>query len=231
MTQPRTQGSVFYHEVVGHLVPANNVFLPNNAGLGGFHRDPQQAGPFEPDVNPICRSFDPEAGGLARNIADHRDQLNPFQGFLANQRNGAQSSLRNPFATQPDPSPAQEPRMSGSEDGGSISIESSDEEMKEKQLEHAPDVPKAAGGHPRKRKVQRNRARDRDRKRKFQAKKARERRHGQGGQPRPSGPQRQGGRQGGAWSGTGNQPQPDSRFNPPTGPRAWKQQHGWRGTF
>lgn len=231
MTQPHTQGNIFYHQAVGHSVPANNEFLPNNAGLGGFPRTPQQVGHFEPEGNPIRRSFDPDASDLTRNIADHRDQLNPFQGYLTNQRNRAQANLRNPFVTQHDPSPVQEPRMGCSEDGGIISIESSDEEMKEEQLEHAPDVPKTAGGRPRKRKGQRDRARDRDRKRKFQAKKGRERRHGQSGQPHPSGPQRQGGSQGGAWRGAGNQQQPDSRFNPPAGPRAWRQQHGGRGIF
>lgn len=231
MTQLRTQGSVFYHEAVRHSVPANNEFPPNNAGLGGFLRHPQQVVHFEPEGNHICRSFDPDAGDLTQNTADHRDQLNPFQGYLTNQHNGAQSNLRNLFATQPNPSPAQEPRLDSSEDGEIISIESSDEEMKEEQLEHAPDVPKSAGGRPRKRKGQRDRARDRDRKRKFQSKKGRERRHGQSGQPHPSGPQRQGGSQGGAWRGAGNQPQSDSRFNPPTGPRAWRQQHGGRVTF
>ncbi|KAF5632118.1 hypothetical protein F25303_9522 [Fusarium sp. NRRL 25303] len=164
VTPPHTQGNIFCHQAVGHSVPANNEFLPNNAGLGGFPRTPPQVGHFEPEGNPIRRPFDPDASDLTRNIADHRDQLNPSQGYLTNQRNGAQANLRNPFVTQLDPSPAQEPRLDGSEDGEIISIESSDEEMKEERLEHAPDVPKAAGGRPRKRKGQRDRARDRDRK-------------------------------------------------------------------
>ncbi|CVK87477.1 uncharacterized protein FPRN_05590 [Fusarium proliferatum] len=231
MTQPHTQGNIFYHQAVGHSVPANNELLPNNAGSGGFPVNHQLARHFELEGNPICRSFYSESGDLTRNIADHRDLINPFQGFLTNQRNRAQSSLRNPFATQPDHSPAQEPRMVGFEDGGIISIESSDEEMMQGQLEHAPVVPQAPGGRRRKRKGQREKAQDRNRKRKFQAKKRRERRHGQGGQPHPLGPQIQGGSQGEAWRDTGNQPQPDSRFNPPTGPRAWRQQHGGRGTF
>ncbi|KLO81557.1 uncharacterized protein LW93_8268 [Fusarium fujikuroi] len=230
MTQPHTQGNIFYHQAVGHSVPANNELLPNNAGSGGFPVNHQLAGHFELEGSPICRSFDSESGDLTRNIADHKDQVNPFQGFLTNQRNRAQSSLQNPFATQPDHSPAQEPRMVGFEDGGIISIESSDEEMMEEQLEHAPVVPQAPGGRRRKRKGQRDKAQDRNQKRKFQAKKGRERRHGQGGQPHPLGPQRQGGSQGEAWRDTGNPPQPASRFNPPTGPRAWRQQHGGRGT-
>ncbi|KAM0078097.1 hypothetical protein ACKRZS_009621 [Fusarium odoratissimum] len=222
---------MLYHQADGQGVPANNNLLTNNAVLGGFPRNLQPVGHFEPESNPIRRLFDPDAGGLVRTIADHRDQLNPFQAFLANQRNRAQSNVRSPFVTQPDPGPAQEPRMNVIEDREVISIESSDEGMLEDQPEQTHNVPQVAGGRPRKRKGQRDRARDRERKRKFLAKKERERRHGHRGQPHSSAPQRQAGNQGGAWLGIENQPQPGSLFNPPTGPRAWRQQHGGHGPF
>ncbi|TXC07485.1 hypothetical protein FocTR4_00002559 [Fusarium oxysporum f. sp. cubense] len=231
VNQPPTQGDMLYHQADGQGVPANNNLLTNNAVLGGFPRNPQPVGHFEPESNPIRRLFDPDAGDLVRTIADHRDHLNPFQAFLANQRNRAQSNVRSPFVTQPDPGPAQEPRMNVIEDREVISIESSDEGMLEDQPEQTHNVPQVAGGRPRKRKGQRDRARDRERKRKFLAKKERERRHGHRGQPHSSAPQRQAGNQGGAWLGIENQPQPGSQFNPPTGPRAWRQQHGGHGPF
>ncbi|CCT66881.1 uncharacterized protein FFUJ_13049 [Fusarium fujikuroi IMI 58289] len=223
MTQPHTQGNIFYHQAVGHSVPANNELLPNNAGSGGFPVNHQLAGHFELEGSPICRSFDSDSGDLTRNIADHKDQVNPFQGFLTNQRNRAQSSPIEPNRASKIPSPHSLTTVLHKS-------HSSDEEMMEEQLEHAPVVPQAPGGRRRKRKGQRDKAQDRNQKRKFQAKKGRERRHGQGGQPHPLGPQRQGGSQGEAWRDTGNPPQPASRFNPPTGPRAWRQQHGGRGT-
>ncbi|EXK46044.1 hypothetical protein FOXG_07566 [Fusarium oxysporum f. sp. lycopersici 4287] len=231
VNQPPTQGGMFYGQADGQGVPANNNLLPNNAVFGGFPRDPQPVGHFEPESNPIRRLFDPDAGDLVRTIADHRDQLNPFRAFLANQRNRAQSNVRSPFVTQPDPGPAQEPRMNVIEDREVISIESSDEGMLEDQPEQTHNVPQVAGGRPRKRKGQRDRTRDRERKRKFLAKKERERRHGHRGQPHSSAPQRQGGNQGGAGLGIANQPQPNSQFNPPTGPRAWRQQHGGHCPF
>ncbi|KAF4503107.1 hypothetical protein FAGAP_662 [Fusarium agapanthi] len=231
MDQPPTQGDIFYHQADGQLVPANKEFLPNNAVLGGFPRNPQQVGHFEPESNPIHRQISPDAHDLKWTTADHRDRLNPFQAFLTNQPNRAQSTLPNPFITQPDPDPAQEPRMDGPEDGEVISIEASDEEMMGEQPIQASDVPKAADGRPRKRKGRSDQTRDRDRKRKFLAQKERQRHHGHHGQPHSSAPQRLGRSQGGAGRGIGNQPQPDSRFNPPTGPRAWRQQHGGRGTF
>ncbi|KAL5603126.1 hypothetical protein FOBRF1_010659 [Fusarium oxysporum] len=231
VNQPPTQGDMLYHQADGQGVTANNNLLPNNAVLGGFPRNPQPVGHFEPESNPIRRLFDPDAGDLVRTIADHRDQLNPFQAFLANQRNRAQSNVRIPFVTQPNPGPTQEPRMNVIEDREVISIESSDEGMLEDQPEQTHNVPQVAGGRPRKRKRQRDRARDRERKRKFLAKKERERRHGHRGQPHSSAPQRQAGNQGGAWLGIENQPQPGSQFNPPTGPRAWRQQHRGHGPF
>ncbi|KAF5557962.1 hypothetical protein FPHYL_7557 [Fusarium phyllophilum] len=196
---PATQSDMFHRQAVGQGVPANNTFLPNNAVLGGFPMNPQQVGRFEPEGNPIRSSFDPNSNDTTRTIADHRDQLNPFQAFLTNQHNGAQSTLQNPFAKQPDPNPAQDPRMDGSEDGEIISIGLSDEEMMEEQLEHAPDVSQAAGGHPRKR----DQARYQDRKRRFQTKKQRQRRHGGYGRPRSSIPQRQGGNNWGGRSVSG----------------------------
>ncbi|KAL7766648.1 hypothetical protein ACKLNR_004564 [Fusarium oxysporum f. sp. zingiberi] len=231
VNQPPTQGDMFYGQADGQGVPANNNLLPNNAVLGGFPRNPQPVGHFEPESNPTRRLFDPDAGDLVRTIADHRYQLNPFRAFLANQRNRAQSNVRSPFVTQPDPGPAQEPRMNVIEDREVISIESSDEGMLEDQPEQTHNVPQVAGGRPRKRKGQRDRTRDRERKRKFLAKKERERRHGHRGQPHSSAPQRQGGNQGGAWLGIANQPQPNSQFNPPTGPRALRQQHGGHCPF
>ncbi|KAH7225042.1 hypothetical protein BKA60DRAFT_560830 [Fusarium oxysporum] len=157
VNQPPTQGDMFYRQADGQGVPANNNLLPNNAVLGGFPRNPQPVGHFEPESNPIRRLFDPDAGDLVRTIADHRDQLNPFQAFLANQRNRAQSKVRSPFVTQPDPGPAQEPRMNVIEDREVISIESSDEGMLEDQPEQTHNVPQVAGGRPRKRKGQRGR--------------------------------------------------------------------------
>ncbi|KAF5536539.1 hypothetical protein FMEXI_10274 [Fusarium mexicanum] len=224
---PPTPLDMFYHQADGQGVAANAKFLPNNAVLGGHPRNPQEVGYYEPESNPIRRSFDPNAGDLTRTITDHRDQLNPFQAFLTNQTNRVQSTLPNLFITQSDPDPAQEPRMDGSEEGEVISIEASDEMMREQPI-HASNVPKAVDGHPQKRKGQRDHARDRDGKRKFQAKKEGQRHHGHRGQPHSSAPERQGGSQGGAGRGIGNQPQPDSRFNPPTGPRAWRQQHEGR---
>ncbi|KAF5723749.1 hypothetical protein FMUND_1485 [Fusarium mundagurra] len=196
---PATQSDMLYCRDYGREVPANNVFLPNNAVLGGFPKNPQQGGHFGAESNPIRRSFDPDAGDLTQNIADHRDQLSPFQAFLTNQPNRAQSNLPNPFVTQPDPSPAQEPLMGGSEDGEIISVKLSDEEMMEEQLEHAPDISQAAGGHPRRR----DPARYQDRKRRFQTKKQRQCCRGGYGRSRSYAPQRQGGNNWAGRSGSG----------------------------
>ncbi|KAL9573577.1 hypothetical protein ACKAV7_002121 [Fusarium commune] len=95
VNQPPTQGDMFYRQADGQGVSASNNFLPNNPVLGGFPGNPQPVGHFEPE---------------------NRDQLDPFHAFLANQRNRAQSNVRSPFVTQPDPSPAQEPRMNVIED-------------------------------------------------------------------------------------------------------------------
>ncbi|KAF5689660.1 hypothetical protein FDENT_4304 [Fusarium denticulatum] len=183
---PATQSDMLYGRDDGREVPINNVFLPNNAVLGGFSRSPHQGGHFKAESSPIRRSFDPDAGDLIQNIAYHRDQLNPFQG-----------NLRNPFAKQPDPSPAQEPQMSGSEDGEIVSIKLSDEEMMEEQIEHTPDIPEAADGHPRKR----GQVRYQDRQRKFQTKKQRRRRRGGYGSSRSYAPQGRGGNHWAAGSG------------------------------
>ncbi|PNP77959.1 hypothetical protein FNYG_08685 [Fusarium nygamai] len=190
---------MLYRRDDGREVPTNNFFLPKIALFGGFPRNPQQAGHFGVESNPIHRSFDSVAGDLVQNTADYRDQLNPFQAFLTNQPNRAQGNLRNPFAKQPDPSPAQEPHMGGSEDGEIISIKVSDEEKMEEQLEHVPDVPEAAGGQPRKR----DQVRYQDRRRRFQTKKQRQRRRGGYGRSRSYAPQGQGGNNWAARSGSG----------------------------
>ncbi|KAF4956301.1 hypothetical protein FGADI_3878 [Fusarium gaditjirri] len=230
--QPPTQGDMFYHQAGGPGFPANINILPNNAVLGGFPRNFQPVGHFEPENSPIRRLFNPDADGLTRTTANHRDQLNPFQAFVTKQPNRAQSNFPSPRATHPNQSPAQEPRMNDIEDGEVKSIESSDEGMLEDQPEQAPNVTQAVGGvRPRKRKGGGARSREMKRRRKLLAQKEKEHLHGHRGQPHSSAPQRQGGSQGGALHGMGNQPQPDSRFNPPTGPRAWRQQHGGHGPF
>ncbi|KAF5578839.1 hypothetical protein FPANT_9849 [Fusarium pseudoanthophilum] len=231
VNQPRTQCDTFYCQAAGQVVPANTNFPPNAAVSSGFSGNVQPVEHFEPENNPIRPSFGPNADDSTRTIVDHRDGFNPFQAFLTNQPNRAQSSLRSPFIPQLDPSTSQEPRIGGSEDGEAIAIESSDEGMMEDQPEQAPSGPKAAGGRPPKRKRQKNGSRDRVQKRQFQTKKQKKHRPGHGGQPHPSGAQRQGGSQGVAWRGMGDQPQPDTPFNPPTGPKAWREQQGGHGTF
>ncbi|KAF5683364.1 hypothetical protein FCIRC_4472 [Fusarium circinatum] len=196
---PAIQSDMLYRQTDGQEVPPNNKSLPSNAVLVDYPKNPQKVGHFKLESPPIRRSFDTDAGDLTQTIADHRDQLNPFQAFLTNQPNRAQSTLPNPFITQPDLDPAQEPRMGGSEDGEIISTELSDEEMMEEQLENAPDVPKTAGGHPRKR----DQARSRAQKRKFETKKQFQRRRAYYGQSYSSASQRQGGNKWGTWSGSG----------------------------
>ncbi|KAF5533385.1 hypothetical protein FNAPI_12696 [Fusarium napiforme] len=194
---PAAQSNMLYR-VDGPEVPAHNVFLPNKSVLGGFPRNPQQGGHFKAEGSPIRRSCNPDAGDLTQNIAYHRDQLNPFQAFLT-QPDRAQGNLRNPFAKQPDPSPAQESQMGGSEDGEIASIKLSDEEMMEEQLENVPDVPQAAGGHPRKR----DQFRYQDRQRKFKTKKQRQRSRGGYSRSRSYAPPGRGGNNWAAGGGSG----------------------------
>ncbi|KAF5622804.1 uncharacterized protein FTJAE_10783 [Fusarium tjaetaba] len=195
---PAAHSDMLYRRDDRLEVPAYNVFLPNNSVLGGFPRNPQPRGHFKAEGSPIRRSFNPDAGDLTQNIAHHKDQLNPFQAFLT-QPDRAQGNLQNPFAKQPDPSPAQDPQIGGSEDGEITPIKLSDEEMMEEQLEHVPDVPEAAGGHSRKR----DQVRYQDRQRKFKTKKQRQRRRGGYGRSRSYAPQGQGGKNWAAGGGSG----------------------------
>ncbi|KAF5580987.1 hypothetical protein FPCIR_10375 [Fusarium pseudocircinatum] len=231
VNQPLTQGDTFYRQASGHGVPANNNFPLNVAVWSGFSGNVQSVEHFKPENNPIPPPLGPNADDSTRTVVDHRDGLNAFQAFLTNQPNRAQSTLRSPFITQLDPSPAQEPRIEGSEGGEFIAIESSDEGMPEFQPEQAPSGRKAGGGRPPKRKGQKDGSRDRVQKRQFQTKKQKRHRPGHGGQTHSSASQRQAGSQGAAWRGIENQQQSDPPFNPPTGSKAWRESKGGTAHF
>ncbi|KAF5987441.1 hypothetical protein FCOIX_941 [Fusarium coicis] len=231
VNQTLTQGDTLYCQVAGQGVPANTNFPPNVAVWRGFSGNVQPVEHFKRENSPLRPPFGSNADDSTGTIVDHRDGLNPFQAFLTNQPNRAQSNLGSPFIAQLDPSLSQESRMGGSEDGEATAIESSDEEMLEDQPEQAPSGPKARGSRPPKRKGQRGSSRGGVQKRRSQTKKQKKHRPGHGGQGHSSASQRQGGSQGGAWHDIGNQQQPNPQFNPPIGTKAWREQQGGHGTF